>query len=152
MSSSPEHENKVRRRIMVPRISHESSSGIASEKDSKTTPYDLNKSSHSANMPEEIPLSDFRNVNENLHLEGATNSLLLDEDLTSDIKAPLLPLQEDDHSLEDEIDIEVKTLSESDESALSICLQVFIPFIIAGFGTVGAGMVLDIVQVSQLLH
>ncbi|XP_014770116.1 solute carrier family 41 member 1 isoform X1 [Octopus bimaculoides] len=145
MSSSPEHENKVRRRIMVPRISHESSSGIASEKDSKTAPYDL-KSSHSTNMPEEIPLSDFRNGNENLHLEGAANSLLLDEDLTSDIKAPLLPLQEDDHSLEDEIEIEVKTLSESDESALSICLQVFIPYIIAGFGTVGAGMVLDIVQ------
>jgi len=34
-----------------------------------------------------------------------------------------------------------------DESWWTIGLQVFFPFIIAGFGTVGAGMVLDIVQV-----
>jgi hypothetical protein len=37
-----------------------------------------------------------------------------------------------------------------DESWWTIGLQVFFPFIIAGFGTVGAGMVLDIVQVSRL--
>ena len=37
-----------------------------------------------------------------------------------------------------------------DESALSIALQVFLPYIVAGFGTVGAGMVLDVVQVSLL--
>lgn len=35
-----------------------------------------------------------------------------------------------------------------DESWWTIGLQVFFPFIIAGFGTVGAGMVLDIVQVN----
>lgn len=34
----------------------------------------------------------------------------------------------------------------ADESSLSICIQVFIPFLIAGFGTVGAGIVLDFVQ------
>jgi hypothetical protein len=34
-----------------------------------------------------------------------------------------------------------------DESCLSLSFQVFIPFLIAGFGTVGAGLVLDWVQV-----
>ncbi|XP_005109529.1 solute carrier family 41 member 1 isoform X2 [Aplysia californica] len=34
----------------------------------------------------------------------------------------------------------------SDETSLSIVSQVSLPFIIAGYGTVGAGMVLDIVQ------
>lgn len=38
-------------------------------------------------------------------------------------------------------------LKEKDESSFMIALQVFIPYIIAGFGTVGAGMVLDVVQV-----
>ncbi|XP_071960735.1 solute carrier family 41 member 1-like isoform X2 [Antedon mediterranea] len=33
-----------------------------------------------------------------------------------------------------------------DETSMSVSLQVFLPFLIAGFGTVGAGMVLDIVQ------
>ncbi|XP_077982498.1 solute carrier family 41 member 1-like [Glandiceps talaboti] len=33
-----------------------------------------------------------------------------------------------------------------DETSLSIALQVFFPYLIAGFGTVGAGIVLDIVQ------
>lgn len=37
-------------------------------------------------------------------------------------------------------------LKEKDEGSFSIALQVFIPYIIAGFGTVGAGMVLDVVQ------
>ena len=34
------------------------------------------------------------------------------------------------------------------ESMIFIMVQVFIPFLIAGFGTVGAGLVLDLVQVS----
>jgi hypothetical protein len=37
-----------------------------------------------------------------------------------------------------------------DESCLSLSFQVFIPFLIAGFGTVGAGLVLDWVQVFIL--
>ncbi len=37
-----------------------------------------------------------------------------------------------------------------DESCLSLSFQVFIPFLIAGFGTVGAGLVLDWVQVFVL--
>ena len=35
----------------------------------------------------------------------------------------------------------------ADETSLTIALQVFLPYIIAGLGMVGAGIVLDIVQV-----
>lgn len=38
---------------------------------------------------------------------------------------------------------------EEDESFWTITLQVFIPFLIAGMGMVGAGLVLDVVQVSN---
>lgn len=34
------------------------------------------------------------------------------------------------------------------ESALAMALQILVPFLLAGFGTVSAGMVLDVVQVS----
>lgn len=37
------------------------------------------------------------------------------------------------------------------ENAWTIGVQVFIPFLIAGCGTVGAGLVLDIVQVKTLV-
>lgn len=37
---------------------------------------------------------------------------------------------------------------QSKETYLSIAIQVFIPFLIAGFGMVGAGLVLDLVQVT----
>lgn len=33
------------------------------------------------------------------------------------------------------------------ESIWSVAVQVFVPFLIAGFGTVGAGLVLDVIQV-----
>lgn len=36
------------------------------------------------------------------------------------------------------------------ESYLAITIQVFIPFLIAGLGMVGAGLVLDLVQVRNL--
>lgn len=41
-------------------------------------------------------------------------------------------------------------IPETKETMLSVALQVFVPFLIAGFGTVGAGLVLDIVQASIL--
>ena len=37
------------------------------------------------------------------------------------------------------------------ESSFSILIQILIPFIVAGLGMVGAGIVLDIVQVSLSL-
>lgn len=39
--------------------------------------------------------------------------------------------------------------NEESETAVSIAVQVFIPYLIAGFGTVGAGLVLDTVQVCM---
>lgn len=49
--------------------------------------------------------------------------------------------------------VETKMLASPDahqsETYLSIAIQVFIPFLIAGFGMVGAGLVLDVVQVSS---
>ncbi|RWS06276.1 solute carrier family 41 member 1-like protein [Dinothrombium tinctorium] len=42
-------------------------------------------------------------------------------------------------------DLEI-TIIDENESLLSTMIQVFIPFLIAGFGTVGAGLVLDTVQ------
>lgn len=42
-------------------------------------------------------------------------------------------------------------VKESSETSLQICMQVTLPYIIAGFGMVAAGMVLDIVQVSFVL-
>ena len=105
-------------------------------------------------MPEEIPLTDFSDgaLGQLKPLSGdGTNGLLSEHsaDLTTDVTAPLLLSQDDDdHTInKSEGSPEVKIVSEDDESALSIGLQVFIPYIIAGFGTVGAGMVLDIVQV-----
>ena len=48
----------------------------------------------------------------------------------------------------DDSDFEDRIVDPSDnESSFAICIQVFIPFLIAGFGTVGAGLVLDVVQV-----
>lgn len=38
--------------------------------------------------------------------------------------------------------------AENKETYFSIAIQVFIPFLIAGFGMVGAGLVLDVVQVK----
>lgn len=38
------------------------------------------------------------------------------------------------------------------ETPLAMALQILVPFLLAGFGTVSAGMVLDIVQVSLMLH
>lgn len=52
---------------------------------------------------------------------------------------------------EDEEDEEAGSISDGHnmpkESPLSMALQILVPFLLAGFGTVSAGMVLDIVQV-----
>lgn len=40
--------------------------------------------------------------------------------------------------------------AQTKETYFSIAIQVFIPFLIAGFGMVGAGLVLDLVQVTIL--
>lgn len=53
---------------------------------------------------------------------------------------------------EDEGDEERGSMSDGHnmpkESPLAMALQILVPFLLAGFGTVSAGMVLDVVQVS----
>ena len=62
-----------------------------------------------------------------------------------DQRAPLLIEQRYD---EFETEIAGKGDISSDEGSFTIGLQVFFPFLIAGFGTVSAGILLDVVQVS----
>ena len=51
-------------------------------------------------------------------------------------------------NIDDSYEIDLIDKSNQSEHILSLSFQVFIPFLIAGFGTVGAGLVLDVVQVS----
>lgn len=162
MSSRQGYEGEIRQRKMVPRITRDDSldsNDLGTRREIKaTTTYNPWEDSptRTDSMPEEIPLTDFSDgtLGQLKSLSGdGTNSLSEHNvDLTTDVTAPLLSSQDDDIDGDlivnkDEAS-EVKTVSEEDESALSIGLQVFIPYIIAGFGTVGAGMVLDIVQVK----
>ena len=43
-------------------------------------------------------------------------------------------------------------IEEDEETFWTITIQVFFPFLIAGLGMVGAGLVLDIVQVGSEFH
>lgn len=77
------------------------------------------------------------------------NGECLHDDEGNDLE-PLIPehiQREGSDVLRDDSD---KTLGE-EESSFSIALQVFFPFLIAGFGTVAAGLLLDVVQVSKLI-
>lgn len=47
---------------------------------------------------------------------------------------------------------EVKVEEEKEESSVTICLQVLLPYLLAGMGMVMAGMVLDYVQVSASIN
>lgn len=166
MSSGQGYEGELRQRKMVPRISREDSlesNDLGTRREIKlSTNYNSweDNPSRSASMPEEIPLTDFndrRLGQPSSHPGDGTNGLLSVDlaDLNADVTEPLLAAQDDDDDNDDDDDRAVSKeddSSQSDisaeeaESALSIGLQVFIPYIIAGFGTVGAGMVLDIVQ------
>lgn len=52
-------------------------------------------------------------------------------------------------SSENENEVDFDITSTSTEKSLMIALQVSFPFLVAGFGTVAAGLLLDIVQVLQ---
>lgn len=67
------------------------------------------------------------------------------KDLSWNFENELLINDTDGHTslMEEEISI-----PETKETMLTVALQVFVPFLIAGFGTVGAGLVLDVVQVN----
>jgi solute carrier family 41 len=62
-------------------------------------------------------------------------------------------LQDEDLSSEGGDDVIVETNPKlPKESSGVMALQILVPFLLAGFGTVSAGMVLDIVQVSFRLY
>lgn len=54
---------------------------------------------------------------------------------------------EEEEDEEEELGSNVQNMPK--ESPLAMALQILLPFLLAGFGTVSAGMVLDIVQVSR---
>ena len=43
-------------------------------------------------------------------------------------------------------DLSVETIDAQNETLMSLTIEIFLPFIVAGYGMVGAGVVLDIVQ------
>ncbi|XP_074646539.1 solute carrier family 41 member 1-like [Tubulanus polymorphus] len=114
-----------KRRKMVPSLNVDGST-VGVEQTDKTT---------SANIEIE---TDYKK------LEDTENN-----EITADT-TPLLPVTNDAHSGNhgdnDDDDFQMKLATLENENSWSISLQVFIPYVIAGFGTVGAGMVLDIVQ------
>lgn len=59
------------------------------------------------------------------------------------------PLLGTSESEDDGVKIEIIQTEDTGETSLQICLQVTLPYIIAGFGMVLAGIVLDIVQVHR---
>lgn len=66
---------------------------------------------------------------------------------SSDQHIPLLQEQRDD-----EFQTEIAGTGDTnlEEGSFTIGLQVFFPFLIAGFGTVSAGLLLDVVQVKNI--
>ena len=66
---------------------------------------------------------------------------------TTSLTQPLLEPISDE-----EPDSSVSLVEHEEETSLSICLQVTLPYIIAGFGMVLAGMVLDVVQVCSTIQ
>lgn len=62
---------------------------------------------------------------------------------------------ENDNGRLPDVVVETKIFEEEEqihETYFSIAIQVFIPFLIAGFGMVFAGLALDKIQVSLILH
>lgn len=62
---------------------------------------------------------------------------------------PLIECKVDTVPFIDSGSLNHKVHDEPKEKMLTISIQIFIPFLIAGFGTVGAGLVLDFVQVND---
>lgn len=81
--------------------------------------------------------------NDGVHvLNGGFHSPYTDSDL-----APLLEAHKDDGL---GTGLAERRESGSEEGSFTIGLQVFFPFLVAGFGTVLAGLLLDVVQVKRI--
>ena len=79
-----------------------------------------------------------------LRSKPTTHGMLNDD--VSDQRSPLLG-----ELNEDELQTEITGTGDTtlEEGSFTIGLQVFFPFLIAGFGTVSAGILLDVVQVTK---
>ena len=95
--------------------------------------------------------------NEAYELDDLKQPLLEDSEDMADIGDVELQTSASDARLTDQdtsvelVGKDAEYIKAQNEPSWSICIQVFIPFLIAGLGMVGAGMVLDIVQVSRLI-
>ncbi|XP_075551204.1 solute carrier family 41 member 1-like isoform X1 [Dermacentor variabilis] len=75
---------------------------------------------------------------------GGEGDWTADEEVTVVDKEPLLPRRLSADGAKG--DRAGTTTSDTPEALWSVAVQVFVPFLIAGFGTVGAGLVLDVIQ------
>ncbi|XP_065284593.1 solute carrier family 41 member 1-like isoform X2 [Dermacentor albipictus] len=75
---------------------------------------------------------------------GGEGDWTADEEVTVVDKEPLLPRRLSADGVKG--DRAGTTTSDTPEALWSVAVQVFVPFLIAGFGTVGAGLVLDVIQ------
>lgn len=133
--TSSDLSDTIRKRKMVPRVhaenDHEvSGDDILSDQSDVFNAADFNKNNKST-------------VIENLKTKTFDNNELQAWEYESD------GLNNENESHQSLLKEEV-IIPETKETMISIALQVFVPFLIAGFGTVGAGLVLDIVQASIL--
>ena len=129
-----------------------------SHKQNQKAPSSENLSLDLLSPTDDISLTsdDSREVTTN-HQGGSFNSTNLyrpvfdvDNDFSDDggtEGAMLLPNAEFRRMREGDKDVSITVTTE--ERAFSLALQVFFPFMIAGIGTVGAGLLLDVVQVQN---
>ncbi|XP_067683679.1 solute carrier family 41 member 1-like [Haliotis asinina] len=141
-------------KIMVPRVTSMTSQdvGVELQDFSESTSNQNQTPSRKSDRAEihtkisQLPNGDaFARTSFSNQLEDSDN-----DDMTTSLTAPLLADDDDDDD-GDEGDgaITARTTvvdDGSEEKCWSIAFQVALPYIIAGFGTVGAGLVLDVVQ------
>ena len=127
-------EAELRHRKMVPAIAQiidSTKKGTKMVKDGENTPLTYAKNTDK-NGSVTLGDVDFDDTESSL-----TQPLLNGSDSEVEVATPGVKIEEE--------------LREPDEPSWLIGVQVFLPYIIAGLGTVGAGMVLDVVQVRILV-
>lgn len=131
-----EREAATRRRRMVPRV--------PPADDLKTAGGDVEN--------DHLNAYDTSDYNKN---DTSVNDCLLPKTYSKELRSVSWEYENDQISSENESHgsplKEQVVIAEPKETMLTIALQVFVPFLIAGFGTVGAGLVLDVVQVSEFM-
>lgn len=169
---------RSRKSTMVPRVSqmsHHSSQAVELKEigDHHVSPWETGLDLGSSFTVSQSMISTFRetgiaengNVMNGLDSERTSHESVEDsnygvgeddeDDFKDDEERQLLPSEQhsehQDVVVENELrDQEVLVReAEEKESSLGIMLQILVPYLIAGFGMVGAGMVLDVVQVRK---